>query len=402
MHSKRLRRLGAIASMAAVLATGCVWNFETLDGAGGKPGSDPTSDMGQENTALLYNGRPHVFYWDGSTGDLRHTYWNGIAWAFETLDGAGGGNGRIDATVGEYSSAVVYNGRPHVFYWDDAGNLRHAYYNGITWAFETLDGPGSTLPGHTNNDVGRGTSTVLFGGRPHVFYHDDQAGTLRHAWWNGIAWSFEVLDGLGGLPGSTTHYVGEYPAAMLYNQGPHVFYYDRQDDSLRHAYWNGSVWAFETLDGTGSFRPGHTTDDVGRYGAPVLYNARPHVFYSNATAGSLRHAYWNGIAWAFETLDGTGSSWSGHTENDVGAYNAANLYGTKPNVYYQDDDDGTLRRSSYNGTDWVFEVLDGPGGLPGSTTNRVGSHNAALVVGATPHVFYYDEATVSLRHAWFG
>ncbi|MEZ5171423.1 MAG: hypothetical protein R3A49_11850 [Acidimicrobiia bacterium] len=109
-----------------------------------------------------------------------------------------------------------------------------------------------------------------------------------------------------------------------------------------------------------------------------------------------------GCAWNFETLDGAGSVRPGHTVNDVGESTAANLYGTKPNVYYRDADDGTLRRAAYNGTAWVFETLDGLGGLPGSTTNRVGSHNAALVVGATPHVFHYDEDAHSLRHAWFG
>ncbi len=79
--------------------------------------------------AILYNDRPHVFYYDDTNGNLRHGYWNGAAWSFETLDGAGGPNGRIVADMGFYNEAFLYNGRPHNFYYDATnGNLRHAYF----------------------------------------------------------------------------------------------------------------------------------------------------------------------------------------------------------------------------------------------------------------------------------
>ncbi|MCZ7531766.1 MAG: hypothetical protein M5U31_16385 [Acidimicrobiia bacterium] len=46
----------------------------------------------------------------------------------------------MESNVGRYSSVLLYNGRPHVFYWDqNSGGLRHAYDNGQFWAFETLD-----------------------------------------------------------------------------------------------------------------------------------------------------------------------------------------------------------------------------------------------------------------------
>ena len=99
--------------------------------------------VGTYGSSVIYNGRPHVFYRDGTVGDLRHGYYNGSFWAFETLTAAGGGNGHVNWDVAWTTSVVLYNGRPHVFYWDSTnGDLRHAYYNGVAWAFETLDGNG--------------------------------------------------------------------------------------------------------------------------------------------------------------------------------------------------------------------------------------------------------------------
>ena len=145
---------------------------------------------------VLYNGRPHVFYYDSTDDTLRHAYYNGVAWAFEILDGNGGPNGRVVSNVGEYGATILYNGRPHVFYHADALNsLRHAYYNGTTWAFETLDG----VNGRINATVGvEQRRTILYNGRPHAFYYDANNGNLRHAYYNGSAWGFETLDGAGG------------------------------------------------------------------------------------------------------------------------------------------------------------------------------------------------------------
>ena len=85
--------------------------------------------MGSFNPVVLYGGRPHVFYQDATNRNLRHAYYTGTAWGFETFDGAGGPNGRIVADTGLTNTAVPYKGRPHVFYYDrTGGNLRHAYF----------------------------------------------------------------------------------------------------------------------------------------------------------------------------------------------------------------------------------------------------------------------------------
>lgn len=80
---------------------------------------------------------------------------------------------------------------------------------------------------------------TLYQGQPHVWYLDATAGRLRHAWWTGTQWSFEDLDGTGvpGGNGRTGNVVGFYSAVTLYQDQPHVWYLDATAAGLRHAWF---------------------------------------------------------------------------------------------------------------------------------------------------------------------
>jgi hypothetical protein len=66
-------------------------------------------------------------------------------------------------------------------------------------------------------------------------------------------------------------------------------------------------------------RPGRA--DGGR-----CHTNGPQVYYTDATAHSLRHAWWTSDGWHFETLDGPGSTLSGRTDDQVGASVAVTDY----------------------------------------------------------------------------
>jgi len=396
------RTLLITSAIAALLATGCEWHFEALDGNGG-PNGRTTHVVGEFSSTVVYNTRPHVFYYDSTDYTLRHAYYNGQFWAFETLDGNGGPNGRISADVGQYTSVILYNGRPHVFYFDNTnGNLRHGYYNGSTWVFETLDGNGGPN-GRTDSKVGLWTSVVLYDGRPHVFYNDNDLARLdlRHGYWNGQSWVFETLDGhQNGPHGQQIGNAGFDNAALLYNGRPHVFSYSGTGSNLRHGYWNGQFWVFETLDGAGGAN-GRISAALGRDNAAVLSGGRPHVFYYDITNKNLRHAYYTGTAWGFETLDGAGGQ-GGRLNADLGEDDAASVSGgNRPHIYYFDDTHKDLRHASWNGATWAFETLDGGGG-GGSINADVGNSNSALLYNGRQDVFYWDNTNGDLRHAYFG
>ena len=397
-----LRRLGSVFTLAGLLvaltvgpAGAAQWNTETLDGGSGPPGAG----VGQHNAVTLYHGSPHVFSYAAS-GALRHNWWTGAQWSSETLDGigAGFGDGRVNTNnVGQFTSVVSYLGQPHVFYYDaTAKNLRHAWWGGARWHFEALDGlnvgGGS---GRLNADVGQYSSAILYTGQPHVWYYDVANGDLRHAWWTGSGWAFETLDGAG--PSGPN--VGQYAAVTLYRGQPHVFYYDATNTDLRHAWWNGARWSVETLDGSGSVSPGSTTNNVGQFTSVVSYLGQPHVFYYDATAKNLRHAWWDGARWHFEALDGLNvGGGSGRLNADVGQYSSAILYTGQPHAWYYDVANGDLRHAWWTGSGWAFETLDGAG----PSGPNVGKYTSATLYAGQPHAWYYDVTNGALRHAWFG
>jgi hypothetical protein len=335
----------AMCSVALAGPAGAAqWNFETLDGAGGANGRVNVS-VGAFNAVILYGGQPHVWYADDINGDLRHGWWNGISWSFETLDGAGGANGRINASVGAHNAVMLSGGQPNVWYADTTNDdLRHAWWNGTTWSFETLDGAGGAN-GRVNADVGAFNAVMLSGDQPHVWYWDETGADLRHGWWNGINWSFETLDGAGGANGRVNANVGPFNAVTLSSGQPHVWYYNETSGDLRHGWWNGATWSFETLDGAGG-ASGRVNADVGAFDAVTLYGGQPHVWYYNETGGDMRHGWWNGAAWSFETLDGAGGA-NGRINANVGPFNAVTLYGGQPHVWYWDFSNGDLRHGWY-------------------------------------------------------
>ena len=127
---------------------------------------------------------------------------------YATLDGAGGANGRTTDSVATDVSATMLDGVVHVFYRDDTTqDLRHAWFDGSTWTFETLDGD-STLDGRTTRDVGGRSLGLVYRGRLNVFYADDTRGDIRRAVFDGSVWHYSVLDGNSTTGGRTTDTVG--------------------------------------------------------------------------------------------------------------------------------------------------------------------------------------------------
>ena len=87
--------------------------------------------------------------------------------------------------------SVVYNGQLHLFATKlfttnpIVSGLRHEWWDGTRWNFETLDGAGST--GHDTYPVGLYNTVTVFNGQLHVFTEESDTSNLplnlRHDWW---------------------------------------------------------------------------------------------------------------------------------------------------------------------------------------------------------------------------
>jgi hypothetical protein len=316
--------------------SGRAWFFETLDGNGNGPRGRIDGDVGGFISAINWNNQPHVFYYDFDNETLRHAWWDGRNWFFEALDGGQfGPNGRIGTAVGGFTAAVTWNNEPHVFYQElENSLLRHAWWDGRRWNFETLDGLGGG-GGRVLGAVAIYISAAVWNGEPHVFHgYDDgvQLG-LRHAWWDGRRWNHEHLDGavspLGG--GRTKGEVGVDVATVVWNNQPHVFYGNETLQRLRHAWWDGRRWQYENL-----------AADAGRHNAVVVWNNRPHVFTQSRNAPGfnkrvMRHTFWNGQGWPAEVLDGSlASPTNGRVFRPVGFAMNALVWNNQPHAFYYD------------------------------------------------------------------
>ncbi len=236
---------GAQLRLKHAVLTGQGWLTDDVDGAGTSGTGGRTLDnVGQGATVAVYGGVAHVFYRDGTTNRLRHATYTGSAWTFEDLDGPGvaGGAGRTGASIGTSISAVSgTDGSLHVFYGAATGRLRHARFNGSSWAFEDLDGPGvaSGAQGVTPHAVGGSISAVQNSPAPFVdvVYSDASVQSLRHAQWNGTAWRFEVVDGPGNITaGGTTDEVGFPFVTGAVTQQVNVAVYGGASSSILHVF----------------------------------------------------------------------------------------------------------------------------------------------------------------------
>jgi hypothetical protein len=356
------------------------WTLTTLDGSSSTVAGHTSGDVGQASSAVVIDGGPMVFYSDSSTGSLRAA-WRADgstgSWRFETLDGPSSTLfGHTADHVGSAISAVVVGGEPQVFYYDaSAASLRWARRTAAGWQLETIDGPGSALYQHTWHHVGSSVSAVVVDGAPRVYYYDSTAGALHAAWWEDSRWFFLTIDGpTSRMAGHTGSRVGSAISATLLGGRPQVYYDDDGAASLRYAEQTAAGWRFETLDGPSSTLPGRTADHVGSAVSVTQLNGNPQVYYYDATRRSLRHAWWTGAAWQFETLDGAGSVIAGHDSDQVGSAVSVTAMMNGPQVYYTDATAHSLRHAWWTSDGWHFETLDGPGStLSGRTGNRVGA-----------------------------
>lgn len=389
---------GSTPVTQTVSVAGPQWRFEALNG----PGSGVSGDhFGGGNSLFRYGGQFQALYANSSRASLGHSWWDGIRWNYENLDGAG--RNTTDA-VGANVTGFQYGGQVQAFYTDATTHtLRHGWWDGIRWNFETLDGPGAPGGGGRTSDwvAGGAISVRQYGYQIQAYYTDDTTHRLRHAWWDGIRWNFEPFDASTAIPSTGPSVTTAQSGAAF-----HVFY-KTAANKLQHSWWDGLLtnpaWHTEVLDGSGG-GSGRTSHAVGDYATATASGAGLDVFYQDTTSQALRHAKSSGSSWSFETLDGTGGIAAGATTDAVGTHIAALAYGGGLHVVYQDTSTGAQRHAWYD-TSWHAETLDGTGSVwPGASNSiNTGRTNALAEYGGQLHATYFDEANGGkLRHSWYG
>lgn len=318
--------------------TGTAWAIQTVDSEG---------SVGSEYTSLQLDaaGRPHISYYDATNGDLKYAYWlpGTEAWGTSVVDTGGeGGN------VGTYSSLRMDStGNPHISYYDELyRNLKYAsgQWNGTGWSWqiETVDNYGF---------VGRYTSLALDAGdHPHIsYYHQPEGkaevilGDLKYAYWDPVAgaWQIEMVDGGPGVD------VGRFSSLQLDSLGnPHIAYHNDTSGRVTYAHLDGGTWLTETVDATvlvlGAVSLRLSTDD------------QPRIAYGEKTNSDIRYAYFNPSLhkWMIQTV---------YTEEEAGVGYYASLELSSdltPSIAYYDKGDRDLKYAQryWDGSSWAWDI----------------------------------------------
>jgi hypothetical protein len=157
---------------------------------------------------------------------------------------------------------------------------------------------------------------------------------------------------------------------------PHLSYYDRKNESIKYANWNGSAWIIEIVDTAGDHSTGPTSLALDRYDRPRI------CYYKNET-GSLKYAEWNGTAWNIETVAYIGT-WQAYSSMALDSDD-------NPHIGYSDYYDKELRYAVRNRTAWEIETVHPAGYAVGPSL--------ALDKKDNPHVSYYNVTDSDLRYA---
>ena len=318
------------------------WHFETLDGNGSSYSGSVDDDVGQYVSAGVYNGNIVVAYYDNTIHSLRLAEDSSGTWSFYTLDGSQSSISGETDDVGKGISLVQYGSTLQLFYYDSTtGNLRHAWSDSNGWHFENLDGDWGSI-GKLNDNLGQSPYANVYGSSLQVFYYDASSGGLRHAWSDSNGWHFENLDGANGssISGSSLN-VGLYPQFVTYNGTLQLFYYDISQGDLRHAWDDNRGWHFENLDGDiGSISK--TYGMVGKSPTVFVLNNVLRVYYYDEINQSIKEAYDSPNGWHFGELDGINTSVTQFSVN-LGENTSGTLFGGGIQLFEQNKNTGALR-----------------------------------------------------------
>src|ERR1700752_532842 len=224
------------------------------------------------------------------------------------------------------------------------------------------------------------------------------------------SWRFDTVAGAGGIFGAG---VGYSPSVVILRDIVHVFYRGLAP-GLHHNYapdYLNHVVLYHNIEQVGEPYYTKVTEeilvnhDINWQVSSTVLRKTIHVFYHDYTAGTLRHASAkDGTNWVFDVVDGQDNS-EGRVNDSCGACSTPVVYRNRLHMFYSAYNDtpaSYLRHAGLEDDTWKYETLDFQGGPDGRVDSLFGQTASAIVdANDILHVFYYDYDNTNLRHAWW-
>lgn len=248
--------------------------------------------------ALDSKQRPHISYADYGSGygaKLRHAYWNGSTWQNQAIP--------LDSEIIAYYNSIAFdlNDNPSLTFYEYRGakdsefeiRLRNVMLNGNVWEVRTVD-----------PEQGSGKFNAMAAdsqGHLHIAYANVSAGDMRYAYWDGKAWTREMVEAQGAAGG----YVGQAAAIALDQAGtPHVAYSDVTNRLIKYAVRTVGGWKIQAVDRV------HGVAYPDRNSLALDEDGRPYITYYDAGRHALKLAFREGTRWLVGTVDGNNAGFT--------------------------------------------------------------------------------------------
>jgi len=198
---------------------------------------------------------------------------------------------------------------------------------------------------------------------------------------------------------------GKYLATATYAGKTVVAYSDTLRGLLKLATWSGSKWVIQTVDGEGTKGGGTKNSVAGSISActnKVGKTEYLNLYYGDLTNKDLRRASFNGKTWSFEIVDGNGPVIQNYKEaarvrtaSDVSVSNACAITSAGEQVFYRDESQGILLGAVRDGKNWRYEIIDGDSELNNRTMGDVAFHLKAITFEKKVSIFYDSVLSVN-------
>jgi hypothetical protein len=290
---------------------GLSWDTETVA---------VTPAVNYDNPSLTYdsNGNPLICYVDVTNRDLKLATRVGSSWNNATVNNTD--------LIGLYSSiAVDTNNIPHISYVDQTNpashSLKYTFWNGSSWTVEPII---------TVGDVTTISSIALTSANVPViaFYHAAN-NTLNVASRGGpSSWGVLTVDPSVG----TVTVPLDISLAIDTDDHIHISYYDRDNDTLKYATYNGTSWSTQAVEAT--------ENKAYQHAIAVDRDGRPGISYYDASIHEYKYASFNGSSWDLHTVADYAPNPSGATirQNSVAIDSQGKIW-----IAYMDELKGDLK-----------------------------------------------------------
>jgi hypothetical protein len=232
---------------------------------------DNEGNVGQYTSLVLVNNQPVIFYYDVTNQNLKVASLVDNQWLIMVVDSEG--------DVGRFASAA-YNqaaGTVGVTYFNATDdNLKFAYFTGENWFITTVVSEG---------DVGRYNSLGFDSlGRPHISYYNATNTDLIYVFGNAVQpteWTFETVDSNGD--------VGQYTSLGVFQDQVLISYYDATNGNLKTARSTTQGWVINIVD---------DDNNVGQFTSLAIdQNGIPGIAYHDVFNRNLKFARFILFTW---------------------------------------------------------------------------------------------------------